>query len=76
LISALRRDADRETPGDRDPAARLAAARLPLPDVLSSFDRGRTIAHNFETLEQLLARRRGLHAAERDVLRLLKQKAA
>ncbi|HSE62012.1 MAG TPA: DNA topoisomerase IB [Thermoanaerobaculia bacterium] len=44
--------------------------------VLSSFDRGRTIGHNFETLEQLLARRRGLHAAERDVLRLLKQKAA
>jgi DNA topoisomerase IB len=44
--------------------------------VLSSFNRGRTIGHNFETLEQLLARRRGLHAAERDVLRLLKPKAA
>jgi DNA topoisomerase-1 len=46
------------------------------PSVLSSFDRGRTIGHNFETVEQLLGRRRGLHAAERDVLRLLKQKAA
>ncbi|HEV8610824.1 MAG TPA: DNA topoisomerase IB [Thermoanaerobaculia bacterium] len=41
--------------------------------VLDSFERGRTIEHNFETVEQLVARRRGLHAAERDVLRLLKQ---
>ena len=44
--------------------------------VLDSFDRGRTIEHNFETVEQLVARRRGLHAAEREVLRLLKRKAA
>jgi DNA topoisomerase I len=44
--------------------------------VLDSFERGRTIRHNFETVEHLVARRRGLHAAEKDVLRLLKQKAA
>lgn len=44
--------------------------------VLSSFDRGRTIAHNFRTVGELLGSRRGLHAAEKDVLRLLKQKAA
>jgi DNA topoisomerase-1 len=44
--------------------------------VLKSFDRGRTIQHNFETVEQLVAPRRGLHAAERDVLKLLKRQAA
>jgi DNA topoisomerase I len=44
--------------------------------VLESFDRGRTIAHNFATVEELVARRRGLHAAEREVLRLLKRRAA
>lgn len=44
--------------------------------VLSSFDRGRTIAHNFETVGELLGRRRGLHAAEKEVLRLLRQRAA
>jgi DNA topoisomerase-1 len=46
------------------------------PSVLDSFTRGRTIEHNFETVEQLVGRRRGLHAAEKDVLDLLEQKAA
>lgn len=46
------------------------------PSVLDSFERGRTIANNFATVEQLIARRRGLHSAERSVLRLLRQKAA
>jgi DNA topoisomerase-1 len=44
--------------------------------VLDDFERGRTIERNFETVEQLVDRRRGLHAAERDVLKLLKRKAA
>jgi DNA topoisomerase I len=46
------------------------------PSVLDSFERGRTIERNFETVEQLIARRRGLHEAEKEVLRLLKRKAA
>ncbi|HEU5250472.1 MAG TPA: DNA topoisomerase IB, partial [Thermoanaerobaculia bacterium] len=46
------------------------------PPVLASFERGRTIAHNFETPGELVARRRGLHAAEKDVLKLLRQQAA
>lgn len=46
------------------------------PLVLDSFERGRTIDRNFETVEQLVARRRGLHGAERALLRLLKSKAA
>jgi DNA topoisomerase IB len=45
------------------------------PSVLDSFERGRTIERNFETVEQLIARRRGLREAEKDVLRLLKRKA-
>jgi len=45
------------------------------PSVLDSFERGRTIERNFETVEQLIARRRGLHGAEKEVLRLLKRKA-
>jgi DNA topoisomerase-1 len=44
--------------------------------VLESFDRNRTIEANFKTVSDLLARRRGLHAAEKDVLKLLRQKAA
>jgi DNA topoisomerase-1 len=44
--------------------------------VLDSFDRNRTIEHNFKTVADLVARRRGLHAAEKDVLKLLRQKAA
>ncbi|HSD73067.1 MAG TPA: DNA topoisomerase IB [Thermoanaerobaculia bacterium] len=44
--------------------------------VLESFDRNRTIEPNFKTVSDLLARRRGLHAAEKDVLKLLRQKAA
>jgi DNA topoisomerase I len=46
------------------------------PSVLDTFERGRTIRQNFETVEHLVARRRGLHPAEKAVLRLLKQKAA
>jgi DNA topoisomerase-1 len=46
------------------------------PSVLDNFERGRTIERNFETVEQLVDRRRGLHAAEREVLKLLKRKAA
>jgi DNA topoisomerase-1 len=46
------------------------------PSVLESFERGRTIERNFETVEQLMGRRRGLHGAERALLRLLKSKAA
>jgi DNA topoisomerase I len=46
------------------------------PSVLDDFERGRTIERNFETVEQLIDRRRGLHAAEREVLKLLKRKAA
>lgn len=44
--------------------------------VIDSFERGRTISHVFQTAGEIVARRRGLHAAEKDVLRLLKQKAA
>jgi DNA topoisomerase-1 len=46
------------------------------PSVLDNFERGRTIERNFETVEQLVDRRRGLHAAEREVLKLLKRRAA
>jgi DNA topoisomerase-1 len=44
--------------------------------ILDDFARGRTIERNFETVEQLVDRRRGLHAAEREVLSLLKRQAA
>lgn len=44
--------------------------------VLSNFERGRTIAHDPGTPGELGARRRGLHAAEKDVLKLLRQKTA
>lgn len=44
--------------------------------ILESFDVGKTIEHDFETVAELAGRRRGLHAAERDVLELLRQKAA
>ncbi len=46
------------------------------PSVLSSFERGRTIAFSPETPVELGVRRRGLYAAEKDVLKLLRQKAA
>ena len=44
--------------------------------VLESFETGNTIEHDFETIAELAGRRRGLHAAEKDVLDLLRRKAA
>lgn len=46
------------------------------PSVLDSFERGQTIEQRFETVEQLVASRRGLRESERALLRLLKQRAA
>ncbi|HEV8231305.1 MAG TPA: DNA topoisomerase IB [Thermoanaerobaculia bacterium] len=46
------------------------------PSVLDCFERGRTIAPNFQTVGELIASWRGLRKAEREVLRLLRQKAA
>jgi DNA topoisomerase-1 len=47
------------------------------PSVLTGFERGRVVDSYFDTVEELLNRRRhGLHGSEKALLELLCQKAA
>jgi DNA topoisomerase-1 len=70
IVAAIKETA--ETLGNTPAVCRSAYI---CPDVLDSFERGKVIGRYFETVEHLVKYRgRGLHEAERALLRLLKGK--